>query len=100
LKVYATNAERAMIEARAESAGMTVSSYLRVLGLNHKPKSIFDHDAVLEMARASGDVGRLGGLLKWLLSEAPAGEVEAKATSLLNEIAEAVRVLREKAGRV
>ncbi len=89
-----------MIEARAQAAGLSVSAYLRELGLNHQPKSVFDQDAVLELAQASGDIGRLGGLLKWLLAEAPDGEVQSKAGGLLVEIADAVRVLREKAARV
>lgn len=100
LKVYVSAADRVFITSGASQAGMSVSDYLRVLGLHHEPKSVFDQDAVLALAKVSGDVGRLGGLLKWLLSEAPPKDVADRAREVVSEIAPMISLLREKAARV
>ena len=62
LKIYVTEAERAAIAARAQSCGLVVSDYLRAVGLGHEPRSIFDHEAVMALAKVNADQGRLGGL--------------------------------------
>ena len=82
LKVWVSAPERETIQARACETGLSVSAYLRTLGLGHAPKSLFDQDAVLALVRVHADQGRLGGLLKlWLSSKpgegAPAWEVRA-----------------------
>jgi hypothetical protein len=71
LRAWVTPEERAEIEARAEAAGLSLSAYLRVLGLGHEPRSMLDQDAVLTLAKVNADQGRLGGLLKLWLSEKP-----------------------------
>ena len=71
LKVYVTDRQRESIEARAASVGLSVSSFLAALGLNAPIRSTADHDAVRELMRINGDLGRLGGLLKLWLSERP-----------------------------
>jgi hypothetical protein len=43
---------------------MSVSSYLRALGVGHEPKSTVDFQAISELAAARADLGRLAGLLK------------------------------------
>jgi len=49
---------------------MSVSAYLRDLGLHYQPESVFDADVVMEMIKINGDQGRLGGLLKmWLTND-------------------------------
>ena len=60
--------EKQEIKTRAKQCGMSMASYLRTLGLNHRPKAVLDAKAVLELARVNGDLGRLGGLLKMLLT--------------------------------
>lgn len=85
LRVVVSLEERAKIEAIAHSAGMSVSAYLRALGLGHQPTSAFDTEAVRILAKVAGDQGRLGGLLKLLLSECPAGS-ESDITSLLDDL--------------
>lgn len=61
-------AEKEAIKTRARQCGMSVAAYLRTLGLHHRPKAVLDAKAVLELAKVNGDLGRLGGLLKMLLT--------------------------------
>ena len=68
LKVWALPAEAVAIKANAGNCGMSVSAYLRTLGLHYKPRGILDANAVLEMSKVNADLGRLGGLLKMLLT--------------------------------
>jgi len=68
LKVWALPDEAVAIKGNAANCGLSVSSYLRTLGLEYKPKGILDNKAVGELAKVNGDLGRLGGLLKMLLT--------------------------------
>lgn len=82
LYVWVSAEERAEVERRAASTGLSVSAYLRSLGLGHEPRSVYDLEAVGALAAVNGDLGRLGGLLKLWLAERPgtgaaAADVEA-----------------------
>lgn len=68
LKVYCLPEERLAIEANAQQAGKTVSSFLRLVGAGIAVHSVVDQNAVRELARVNADLGRLGGLLKALLT--------------------------------
>ena len=64
--VYCTEEEKKQIQ------GLSVSEYLRQLGMMYRPSSVLDYEKVGELLKVSADMGRLGGLLKWWLSgEAP-----------------------------
>lgn len=69
IEVWVTDEEKASITKRAEEAGMSRSGFLRRLGLNTPIRSIVDLTAVAELAKVSGDLGRVAGLLKFWLSE-------------------------------
>lgn len=69
IKVRVSETEREMIVAAAQSVGLSVSSYLRRLGLGYQPKSMIDLQKVEAMMRVSADAGRLGGLLKMWLTD-------------------------------
>lgn len=60
--------EMTEIKHNAATCGLTVAAYLRTLGLAYKPKGVLDNKAVGELAKVNGDLGRLGGLLKMLLT--------------------------------
>ncbi len=60
--------EKSQIEKRAKECGLKTATFLRELGLNHRPKTTLDAEAVLELVKANADLGRLGGLLKMLLT--------------------------------
>lgn len=70
IKVRVLPDEKARIEALAASVGESASSYLRLVGLGHQPRSMIDREQARELVRINGDLGRLGGLLKlWLTDD-------------------------------
>ena len=67
IKVWCLPEEKASIEKNARKAGMSVSMYLRNVGMGYRIKGVIDAELVLKLAKINGDQGRLGGLLKlWL----------------------------------
>lgn len=67
IKVWCLPEEKASIEENASKAGMSVSMYLRNVGMGYRIKGVIDAELVLKLAKINGDQGRLGGLLKlWL----------------------------------
>lgn len=82
IRVIVNAKEREIIYLKAAAANLSVSAYLRELGVGHKPKSILDNVVALDLLKINGDLGRLGGLLKFWLAEkegqgASPGEVRA-----------------------
>ena len=80
IKVYCLPDERRQIEANANAAGLSLSTYLLNVGVGYQIRGIVDHKQVEELARINGDLGRLGGLLKlWLTDDKRTAEF-GKAT--------------------
>jgi hypothetical protein len=74
IRVWCLPEEKALIEASARDAGMSVSRYLRSVGMGYKIKGVIDAQLVLQLAKINGDQGRLGGLLKlWLTNSEKLG---------------------------
>jgi hypothetical protein len=71
IKVYCLPNERMQIEANAQAAGLSLSSYLLKVGMGYRIRGILDNKRVEELARINGDLGRLGGLLKLWLTDDP-----------------------------
>lgn len=69
ITVYCLPDEKKLIEENAKAAGKTASSFLLAVGQGYQVNGIVDAVQVREMARISGDLGRLGGLLKWWLTD-------------------------------
>ena len=70
VKVYCLPDEKRALELAAKSVGMSISTYLRRVGLGYQVRGILDNKRVEELARINGDLGRLGGLLKlWLIDD-------------------------------
>lgn len=70
IKVFVTDDEREAIASLAASANLSLSAYLRAAGLNHPVRSVMDIEAVNELAKVNGDLGRVAGLLKlWLATK-------------------------------
>lgn len=86
LKVYVSAPERQAIHARAQAARLTLSDYLRTLGVGHTLKSAFDKEAMQQLAKLHADQGRLGGLLKLWLTQSPDTPVRPAIHSLLSEL--------------
>ncbi|NOS75083.1 MAG: conjugal transfer protein TraJ [Methyloglobulus sp.] len=71
IKVCCTPDERQTLIEKAGQCGLSVSNFMRTVGLGIGVVSIVDHRKVDELVRINGDLGRLGGLLKlWLANEA------------------------------
>jgi hypothetical protein len=74
IRVWCLPEEKARIEANARDAGMSVSRYLRNVGMGYKIEGVIDAKLVLQLAKINGDQGRLGGLLKlWLTNSEKLG---------------------------
>jgi hypothetical protein len=87
LKVVVSASERVAICNQAQAVGLSVSAYLRAVGLGHKPKSIVDLESVRDLVRASADQGRLGGLLKlWLVEKPGQGASTFEVRRVLRQI--------------
>jgi hypothetical protein len=71
IEVWVTPEERAEVAARAASAGLSLSAYLRAAGLDQRVSSVYDLEAVAALVRVNGDLGRVAGLLKLWLAEKP-----------------------------
>lgn len=69
VKVWVTDAEKAELAERAAQAGLSVSAYMLAAGLNHPIRSVLDLNAVADLVRVNGDLGRVAGLLKLWLAE-------------------------------
>ena len=75
IKVYCLPEERQEIESNARAAGLSIARYLREVGQGYQITGIMDYEKVRELARISGDLGRLGGLLKlWLTNDERAAQ--------------------------
>ena len=102
--VLATEAET--IKSNAAKFGLPVAAYLRTLGLNHQPKTILDSNAVIELAKVNGDLGRLGGLLKMFLTNDEKvkllgkEQTALKIDALLGEIQSTQALLLETVNKV
>ena len=106
LQVLALPDEAVAIKSHATNCGLSVSAYLRDLGLHYKPKTILDDKAVTQLAKVNGDLGRLGGLLKmWLTNDERLvflgkEQVVARINSLLDEIQTSQGLLLEAIRKV
>lgn len=69
IKVYCLPEEMEAISANAEAAGMSLSSFLLAIGQGYRVTGVTDYERVRELAKINGDLGRLGGLLKWWLTD-------------------------------
>jgi len=79
IKVRLNEAEYQVVVSLARQHDLPPSTYLRELGLEHRPRSTIDAQAVESIARLHGDLGRTAGLLKlWLTKRkgpAPSGQM-------------------------
>ena len=88
LRVWVTPEEKAVIDQHAKATCMSCSGYLRTLGVGYVPPSKLDALQMRELAKVNADMGRLGGLLKMLLTnqERRTAELDQQLESLLNQI--------------
>ena len=109
LRVPVLPEEKALIEAQAQRAGMSVARFLREVGQGYRIGGVVDYEQVRELARINGDLGRLGGLLKlWLTNdertaqfgEATLRAVLARIEATQEQMGEVMmKVVQPRAGR-
>ena len=101
LKVVVSARERAEIETRAAATGLSVSAYLRNLGLGFQPHSTLDHEAIIALLKVNADQGRLGGLFKlWLSGQSAPATETSEIRRLLAAIEECQQKLKALIGRL
>ena len=101
LKVFVAERERAEIEIRAAATGLSVSAYLRHLGLGFQPHSTLDPEAILALLKVNADQGRLGGLFKlWLSGQSAAAAETTEIRKLLVDIEECQLKLKALVGNL
>ncbi|QBL93233.1 hypothetical protein KSAC_09920 [Komagataeibacter saccharivorans] len=85
--VSVTEDERKAIQNTARKVRLPVSALLRKLALGYEPPSKIDLEVLYAVGRLRGDFGRLGGLLKLWLVDAPAQAVpESEVRAALDTI--------------
>lgn len=101
IRTYITEEEYARIKALAEQAGLSLSAFIRASALNHPVRSVLDLEAVGELMKVAGNLGRAAGLLKLYLS---GGNQDRAQRDKVNSMIEDMRALQKElhtiAGRV
>ncbi|PMU10199.1 MULTISPECIES: plasmid mobilization protein [unclassified Pseudomonas] len=70
VEVWVDANEKAELVNKAAQTGLSMAAYLRSVGLNHPVGARADLDAVRELVKVNGDLGRVAGLLKlWLVEK-------------------------------
>lgn len=96
VKAYLTPEEYRQVNESATKAGLSVSTFVKRICLGHKVSGTVDHQAILALARANADLGRLGGLFKMFLSEGKAGQHADELRSTLWKIEESKDVVAKQ----
>ena len=97
LQVCVSPEEAQRIEAAAKAANLSVSAFLRALGLGYRPMAVVDLDEALKLNHLGSNLGRLGGLLKLWISEGspPEGYSKVAFRQAINELIDQVRANQE-----
>lgn len=100
IKVWLTPEEKAAIAQAAANAGLAESAYLRALGLNTPITSVLDLDAVTDMVKVNGDLGRVAGLLKlWLAEKRGQGAQPIAVEVVMDEFRDIQKLMRDLIAR-
>lgn len=94
--VWVSADEKNQIKALASRAGMSDSAFLRALGLNTPIRSVVDLDAVTDMVKVNGDLGRVAGLLKlWLAEKRGQGAQPVDVEAMMIEFRQLQKQMRD-----
>jgi hypothetical protein len=80
--------EKAQLQQKAQSVGLSLSAYLIMAGLDKRLRSKVDQQAIVELAKLRADLGRLGGLLKYWLTGNTLQHPKAHITDIRQLLAE------------
>lgn len=76
LHAYLTPEEYEQMKSLADQAGISLSTYVKRVGLGQRVRSLADQEAVRALMKANGDLGRLGGLFKMAITEGRIREMQ------------------------
>ena len=94
---FSSPAEKETAEENAERCGYPkLAGFMKKLALGHSPPSVFDSQVILEIASLSGDLGKIGGLIKQELGELRKGRTDPALTSGLSAQLDALATTRRK----
>lgn len=97
IKVFVTDDEKAELSRRAASCGLSNAAFMRAAGLNHPVKARADLEAMRELVKLNGDLGRVAGLLKlWLAEKRGQGASAVEVERMMIEFRELQQGIREK----
>ncbi|MBN5323163.1 CopG family transcriptional regulator [Serratia marcescens] len=97
IKVWVTDDEKGELVRRADAAGLSCAAFLRAIGLNQPIGSRADLEAVRELVKLNGDLGRVAGLLKlWLAERRGEGARPVDVEQMMIEFRELQAGIREK----
>ncbi len=68
IKIWVTEEDKQQIAANAAVCGMSMSAYAKSLALGYKPVCLNNLNELDKVYKLNADLGRLGGLLKMLLT--------------------------------
>lgn len=97
--VWCTPEERALLQSYADSAGLSVSAFMRQVGVGTQPRSIMDFTQAMALNKAGTDMSRLADKLEGHLfgiHPLPRDELSA----LIREIGVAVDQMGQAAERL
>ncbi|HIE1918188.1 plasmid mobilization protein [Xanthomonas translucens] len=97
IEVWVTDEEKAAITELADQTGLSRSAYLRAVGLNRPVGARADLEAVRELVKLNGDLGRVAGLLKlWLAEKRGQGAKPIDVERMMIEFRELQAGIREQ----
>ncbi|NUU68692.1 CopG family transcriptional regulator [Enterobacteriaceae bacterium BIT-l23] len=97
IKVWVTDDEKGELVRRADAAGLSCAAFLRAIGLNQPIGSRADLEAVRELVKMNGNLGRVAGLLKlWLAERRGQGARPVDVEQMMIEFRELQAGIREK----
>ncbi|QEG79299.1 conjugal transfer protein TraJ (plasmid) [Bartonella kosoyi] len=97
LSVWCTFEEKETIEENARQTGLSISTYLRTVGRLEPVKTHIDYDAIKDLTKLQGDLGRVAGLLKlWLVTNNGKGGVPNDINQMMISFRELQKQIFEK----
>lgn len=99
IKVWCLPDERAEIEANARATGLSLSCFLRLVGMGYEPRSVIDYDQATELLKVHAALGRLGGLLKMWLTNPERGRGQ-EISALITDIVKTNQCILEVAKKI
>lgn len=97
IKIYLTPEEFGEIRTSADRAGLSLSTFSKLVCLGFVVPSLEHQEARLELRRLKGDLGRLGGLVKQALAN---GADRQTVHRLLHELDARQREVQAAVGRI